>query len=125
MDEGDSVRPMGADSRIELTVRLWSTGAAERFAEYLDCLTSLLPRHRGEVARRIDSVEVGPGEPDTVLVLAFPDATAIDGFLRDPARADFEELAGQAITRSLITDGHTRVDPDEPATLHELRPDQP
>ena len=72
---------MGADSRIELTVRLWSTGAAERFAEYLDRLTSLLPRHRGEVARRIDSVEGGPGEPDTVLVLAFPDATAIDGFL--------------------------------------------
>ena len=64
-------------------------------------------------------------EPDTVLVLAFPDATAIDGFLRDPARADFEELAGQAITRSLITDGRTRIDPDEPATLHELRPDQP
>lgn len=116
---------MGADSRIELTVRLWSTGAAERFTEYLDRLTSLLPRHRGEVARRIDSVESGPGEPDTVLVLAFPDATAIDGFLRDPARADFEELAGQAIARSLITDGRTRVDPGEPATLHELRPDQP
>ena len=59
---------MGADSRIELTVRLWSTGAGERFAEYLDRLTSLLPRHRGEVARRIDSVEGGPGEPDTVHV---------------------------------------------------------
>ncbi len=115
---------MGADSRIELTVRLWSTGSAERFNEYLDRLTSLLPRHRGEVTRRIDSIECGPGEPDTVLVLAFPDTTAINCFLRDPARAGFEELAGQAITRSLITDGRTRVDPDEPATLHELRPDQ-
>ena len=62
MDEGDSVRPMDADSRIELTVRLWSTGAAERFAEYLDRLASLLPRHRGEVARRIDSVEGGPAD---------------------------------------------------------------
>ncbi len=116
---------MDADSRIELTVRLWSTGATERFAEYLDRLTSLLPRHQGELLRRIDSVESGPGEPDTVLVLAFPDATAIDGFLRDPARADFDELAGQAVTRSLITDGRTRVDRDELATLHELRPEQP
>lgn len=116
---------MAADSQIELTVRLWGTGATERFDDYLDRLTSLLPRHRGEIVRRVDTVDGGPGEPDTVLVLAFPDATAIDGFLRDPARADFEELAGQAITRSLITDGRTRVDPDQPATLHELRPEQP
>ena len=59
---------MVADTRIELTLRLWSTGAAEGFAEYLDRLTSLLPRHRGEVVRRIDSVEGGPGEPDLSLI---------------------------------------------------------
>lgn len=114
---------MSEDSQIELTLRLWSTGAPERFEEYVTRLTALLPRHRGTVARRIDTVDGTGGDADTVLVLAFPDATAIDGFLRDPARADFEELAGQAVSRSLITDGRTRVEPDQPATLHELRPD--
>lgn len=114
---------MNDDAHIELTVRLWGTGAVERFEDYVVALTNLLPRHRGTVARRIDTVDGGPGDPDTILVLAFPDATSIDGFLRDPARADFEELAGQAVTRSLITDGRTRVEPDRPATLHELRPE--
>lgn len=115
---------MSDDAQIELTVRLWGTGAPERFEEYLTRLTGLLPRHRGMVARRIDTVDGGPGDPDTVLVMSFPDATSIDGFLRDPARADFEDLAGQAVSRSLITDGRTRVEPDTPATLHELRPDR-
>ena len=115
---------MGADSRIELTVRLWSTGAAERFAEYLDRLTSLLPvtearwlaaSTASRWARRARH-RARPRLPGRHRHRRLP---------RDPARADFEELAGQAITRSLITDGRTRVDPDEPATLHELRPDQP
>ncbi|MEM8707594.1 MAG: hypothetical protein AAGE98_14110 [Actinomycetota bacterium] len=114
---------MSDDSRIELTVRLWGTGATARFEDYVEALTGLLPRHRGTVARRIDTVDGGPADADTILVLAFPDATAIDGFLRDPARADFEELAGQAVSRSLITDGRTRTEPEHPATLHELRPD--
>lgn len=114
---------MTDEPRIELTVRLWGTGAANRFEDYVASLSGLLPRHRGTLARRIDAVDAAPAEPDTVLVFSFPDATSIDGFLRDPARADFEELAGQAVTRSLITDGRTRVDPTEPATLHELRPD--
>lgn len=115
---------MSEDAQIELTLRLWSTGAPERFEEYVTRLTDLLPRHRGRVTRRIEPVDGGVGDPDTVLVMSFPDATSIDGFLRDPARADFEDLAGQAVSRSLITDGRTRVEPEAPATLHQLRPEQ-
>ena len=62
-DEGDSVRPMGADSRIELTVRLWSTGAGERFAEYLDRLTSLLPRHRVRSHAASTASRAAPASP--------------------------------------------------------------
>lgn len=116
--------PAMSDARIELTFRLWSTGADERFEEYLTALTALLPRHRGELVRRVAPVEAGAGDPDALLVMSFPDRVSIDGFLRDPARNDLEELAGQGISRSLITDGRTRAEPDEPASLHQLHPDE-
>ncbi len=114
-----------SDARIELTFLLWSTGADERFEEYLTALTGLLPRHRGEFVRRVDPVEAGGAEPDALLVMSFPDRVSIDGFQRDPARNDLEELAGQAVSRSLITDGRARSEPDEPGSLHRLHPEGP
>jgi len=107
-------------SRIELTFRLWSTGANDRFEEYVDALTSLLPRHHGELVRRVEPIDATVGAPDAHLVMGFPNATAIDGFLRDPARADLEDLAAQAIVRAVISDGRSREEPSNPATLHTL-----
>ena len=108
--------------RIELTVRLWAT-ASPKFDDYIDALVGLLPRHGGNLVRRVEPLDGRPGEPDVLLVMSFPNSTAIDGFLRDPARADMEDLAQQAVVRSLISDGRTRTEPAEPATLHELHPD--
>ena len=111
---------MADPARIELTIRLWGTGASERFEEYVDALTSLLPRHQGELVRRAEPIDAGPGAPDAHLVMGFPNGTAIDGFLRDPIRADLDDLAAAAVSRALITDGRSRPEPDEPATLHSL-----
>lgn len=120
----DSVSSV-SEPRIELTFRLWSTGADARFEEYLDAIVALLPRHRGELARRVDPVDAAMAEPDAVLVLSFPDRVSIDGFLRDPARTDLEDLAGLAVARSLITDGRSRNEPDAPASVHPLHPKGP
>ena len=50
-------------------------------------------------------MEGGPGRPDAVLVLSFPDTAAVDAYLTDPRRDDLEELAAKAVKRSLITGG--------------------
>jgi hypothetical protein len=112
---------MAEDDRIELTYRLWSTGAAESFEEYIDHLRSLLPRHRGLMERRIRPVDAGPAAPEALIVFSFPDATSIDGFLRDPLRSDAEELAARAISRSMITDGRHRRANDTEADVVSLR----
>lgn len=104
-----TVVAMAEDDRIELTYRLWSTGADESFEEYVDHLRSLLPRHRGLMERRIRPVDDGPAAPDAMIVFSFPDVPSIDGFLRDPLRGDAEDLAGRAISRSMITDGRHRA----------------
>lgn len=108
--------------RIELTVRLWATSSS-RFEQYVASLVDLLPRHHGHLVRRVEPVDHGPGGPDAHLVMSFPNATAIDGFLRDPARADLDDLAQETVVRSVITDGRARPEPDHPATLHTLHPD--
>ena len=108
--------------RIELTVHLWAT-TSRRFDEYIDALTTLLPRHGGNLVRRVQPIDRHPGEPDLALVMSFPNATAIDGFLRDPLRAEMEDLAQETVQRSLISDGRARAEPAEPATLHQLHPD--
>ena len=85
---------MAEDDRIELTYRLWSTGADESFEEYIEHLRSLLPRHRGLMERRVRPVDDAPTTPDALVVFSFPDVPSIDGFLRDPLRGDAEDLAG-------------------------------
>ena len=103
---------MDDTTRIELTLRLWGIGAPEAFDEYVGKLVGLLPRHRGVLERRAAEVDAGPGAPDALLVMSFPDATSVDGFLRDPLRTDMEDLASSAIGRSLITDSRHRDEPD-------------
>ncbi len=112
---------MSEDDRIELTYRLWSTGAAESFEEYIDHLRSMLPRHRGVMERRVRPVDDGPAAPDALVVFSFPDVTSVDGFLRDPLRGDVEDLAGRAISRSMITDGRHRPANDSDADVVRLR----
>lgn len=102
-------------SRIELTVRIWASGSPARFEEYVERLVDLLPRNRGLLERRAAEVDAGPGAPDALLVMSFPDSASVDGFLRDPLRTDLEELAAVAVSRSLITDSRHR---DPPATDH-------
>ena len=111
--------------RIELTLRLWSAGAPDAFEEYIEALLGLLPRSRGVLERRAAEVDAGPGTPDALLVMSFPDGPAVDGFLRDPLRNDLEELASRAVLRSLITDSRHRDEPDptQPADIVDLHPD--
>ena len=104
---------MDDSTRIELTLRLWGTGAPQRFDDYVTKLVALLPRNRGVLERRAAEVDAGPDAPDALLVMSFPDAASVDGFLRDPLRADMEELAEAAISRSLISDSHHREGPGE------------
>ena len=63
----------------------------------------------------------GPGRPDAVLVLSFPDTAAVDAYLTDPRRDDLEELAAKAVKKSLITGGrwHDTVE-HEPADVTAL-----
>lgn len=112
---------MAEDDRIELTYRLWSTGANESFEEYIDHLRSLLPRHRGLMERRVRPVDDAPTTPDALVVFSFPDVPSIDGFLRDPLRGDAEDLAARAILRSMITDGRHRPANDTDADVVSLR----
>lgn len=118
---------MDESARIELTLRLWGRGAPETFEEYVDRLLALLPRNRGVLERRAAEVDAGPGAPDAVLVMSFPDGPSVDGFLRDPLRLDMEDLAARALSRSLITDSRHRgeADDSDPADVVSLRPDDP
>ena len=96
---------MSGQTRIDLTVRLWRGGSKRQFERYINRLLKLLPRHGGRAERRAWQVGGGPGRPDAVLVLSFPDTAAVDGYLTDPRRDDLEELAAKAVTRSIITSG--------------------
>lgn len=96
-----------SERRIEITLRLWKAGPAKELERYVKRLLKLLPRHRGKLERRAREVEAGPERPDAVLVLSFPDSSAVTDFLRDPRRDDFDELASRALARSLITGAKT------------------
>jgi len=113
-------------TRIELTLRLWGTGAPEAFDDYVDQLLGLLPRNRGVLERRASEVDAGPGAPDVLLVVSFPDSASVDGFLRDPLRVDMEDLAAAAISRSLITDSRHRegLGGDNDADIVQFPPDE-
>lgn len=111
---------MDPDARIELTLRLWRAGGPESFDQYVDGLVALLPRHRAVLERRAAEVDAGPGAPDALLVLSFPDAAGVDGFLRDPLRADLEDLAARSLGRALITDSRHRTGPADDAAPAEV-----
>ena len=119
-------RAVDGERRIELTVRVWRGGSRRQFERYINRLLKLLPRHGGRAVRRAGEVGAGPGQPDAVLVLSFPDTAAVDAYLSDPRRDDLEELAARAVTRSLITGGRTHNasehDPVEVTDLP-LKPD--
>lgn len=113
MGHASSVVRVEESARIELTLRLWGSGAPEAFDDYVERLLALLPRNRGVLERRAAEVDAGPGAPDALLVVSFPDSASVDGFLRDPLRVDMEDLAAAAISRSLITDSRHRDSPDD------------
>ena len=107
--------------RIELTVRLWRGGSKRQFERYIGRLMKLLPRHGGRSERRARQVDAGPGHPDAVLVLSFPDTAAVDAYLSDPRRDDLEDLAAKAVTKSLITGGRWHgADEHESAEVTQL-----
>ncbi|MEZ5244320.1 MAG: hypothetical protein R2707_04420 [Acidimicrobiales bacterium] len=103
---------MDDGSRIELTLQLWGTGAPDALEEYITKLVGLLPRNRGRLERRVAEIDAGPAHPDVLLVVSFPDAASVDGFMRDPLRTDMEELAAAALSHSLVVDSHHRDQPD-------------
>ena len=112
---------MSGDSRIELTIRLWRGGSKRQFERYISRLLKLAARQDGRAERRAAEVQGGPGRPDAVLVLSFPETAAVDAYLSDPRRDDLEELAAKAVKRSLITGGrrHDSVE-HEPADITAL-----
>ena len=116
---------MESSARIELTLRLWGKGAPEAFEQYVGELLGLLPRNRGVLERRVAEAEAGPGSPDAVLVMSFPDSASVDGYLRDPLRNDLEDLALRAVSRSIITDSRHRpeAETDHDADVVTLHPD--
>lgn len=109
------------ERRIEITLRLWKAGSVRELERYVKRLLKLLPRHRAKLERRAREVEAGPERADAVLVLSFPDGSAVEDFLRDPRREDFDDLASRALARSLITRAKTHDvqdhDPVEVTTL--------
>ena len=112
---------MDGQRRIELTVRLWRGGSKRQFERYINRLLKLLPRHGGQAERRAGEVGGGPGRPDAVLVLSFPDGDAIEAYLTDPRRDDLEELAAHAVMRSLITSSrHHDAREHDPADVTSL-----
>jgi len=92
----------------ELTIRLWSSGDGAAFEDYIAKLLDLLPRHRGRLARRVSPLGEAGTVADAVLVLSFPDSASIDGFLKDPLRADLDDTARAGVRRSLVVDGRKR-----------------
>lgn len=111
---------MAGHPTIEITLCFWSTGDRERLDVYLDSLLGLLPEHHGQLIRRITATEASETEPEVLLVVGFPGSSAVDGFLNDPRRDDFEQLAKEAVSRSLLTGGTTRHQPPTLASLHQL-----
>ena len=104
-----------------MTVRLWRSGSKRQFERYIQRLLKLCSHHGGRTERRAGEVAGGPGRPDAVLVLSFPDADAVDAYLTDPRRDDLEELAAKAITRSLITSGRSHdITEHDPVEVTEL-----
>ena len=110
-----------AEPRVELTLRLWRGGSKRLFERYITRLLKLAARQDGRAERRAAEVKGGPGRPDAVLMLSFPDTAAVDAYLTDPRRDDLEELAAKAVKRSLITGGRrqdiTEHDPDNVTAL--------
>ena len=113
------------DARIELTLQLWGTGDSSALEDYVDHLDSLLPRHQGRFERRVAEVGSGPGRPDAVIVLSFPNGVSVDGFLRDPLRGDAEDLAGRAVARALITDARHHGPPGSDPASGSVSPKHP
>ena len=112
---------MSDDSRIELTLRLWRSGSKRQFERYVNRLLKLAARQDGRAERRAAEVKGGPGHPDAVLVLSFPNTAAVDAYLTDPHRDDLEELAAKAVKRSLITGGRRHdVTEHDPADVTAL-----
>ncbi len=122
----DNLRSLGTvlvvqrDGRIELTLQLWSRADPDDFEEYLGALIRLLPRNDGVLERRIADTDQGTGTADSILVLSFPDAASVEGWLRDPLRGDIEELAQRAVARSLITGSRHRPAPVDTADASSL-----
>lgn len=101
--------------RVELTLRLWGTGDSDALDEYIEHLGVMARRHRGRLERRAAEVDGGTVQADAVLVYAFPNGTAVDGFLRDPRRSDpaVEDLMARAVARAIITDARHHTEPDD------------
>ncbi len=93
------------EQRTDLTLRLWRGGSKRQFERYITQLLKLAASHEGRSERRAADVSGGPGCPDAVLVISFPDTAAVDAYLSDPHRDDLEELAAKSVLRSLITGG--------------------
>ena len=103
-----------SDAHIELTFRLWSTGATQRFDEYVAALTGLLPAIVAKLFATSHRSMPPPVRPMRSSSSASPIESPSMGFSEIQPGNDLEELAGQAVSQSLITDGRTRTEPASP-----------
>lgn len=91
---------MTNDIEIELCCFLWAhEGEALSLSAYEDRVLALVPAHGGEVIRRAVS-DGSNGRPHEVQLFRFPNQTALDAYLADPARLALANDRDQAIART-------------------------
>jgi hypothetical protein len=88
------------DGEIVLCCLLWARdGEASGLSAYEDRVLALVPNHGGEVIHRAVSNGV-KGRPHEVQLYRFPNQTALDAYIADPARLALANDRDQAIART-------------------------
>jgi hypothetical protein len=88
------------DGEIVLCCLLWARhGEAAGLSAYEDRVLALVPNHGGEVIHRAVS-NGAEGRPHEVQLYRFPNQTALDAYIADPARLALAHDRDQAVART-------------------------
>ena len=90
-------------STLTLCVQLWpSAGHESELISFEDQVLALIPRHGGSVLQRVRRAHDGDEAFETH-VISFPDESALNAYMDDPARLALAPLREIAIARMTIT----------------------
>ncbi|ALE05819.1 hypothetical protein AL755_10635 [Arthrobacter sp. ERGS1:01] len=85
---------------LKLCVLLWaSEGQDDALTDYEDRVLALVPKYGGEVVSRVRRVGDGDG-PLEVQVIYLPDDSALQAYMKDPARLALADLHRQVVART-------------------------